>query len=92
MAPGKSSLHSSSEGKHGIALESRQGNWASRPVDQGISRSFLSCGRKPWVPSTCDSDLRELLRVHMGSQEYCGVGRGLSGFHWVWCNERGPHL
>ena len=20
------------------------------------------------------------------SQEYCGVGRGLSGLHWVWCN------
>ena len=28
----------------------------------------------------------------MGSQEYCGVGRGLLGFHWVWCNGRGPHL
>ena len=28
----------------------------------------------------------------MESQEYCGVGRGLSDLHWVWCNERGPHL
>ena len=28
----------------------------------------------------------------MGSQEYCGVGRGLLGFHWVWCNGRGPRL
>ena len=26
------------------------------------------------------------------NQGYCGVGRGLSGLHWVWCNERGPHL
>ena len=28
----------------------------------------------------------------MGSQEYCGVGRGLSGLHWVCCNGRRPHL
>ena len=21
-----------------------------------------------------------------------GVGRALSGLHWVWCNRRGPHL
>ena len=26
------------------------------------------------------------------SQGYCGIGRGLSGLHWVWCNGRGPHL
>ena len=26
------------------------------------------------------------------TQGYCGVGRGLSGLHWVWCNGRGPHL
>ena len=73
MAPGKFSLHSSSEGEHGIAVESRQGNWASRCVQGGISRSFWSCSRKPWLPSTCDSDLRELLRVFMGIQEYFGV-------------------
>ena len=28
----------------------------------------------------------------MGSQEYCGVVRGLLGLHWVWCNGTGPHL
>ena len=28
----------------------------------------------------------------IGSQEYCGVGRGLSGLHWDWCNGIGPHL
>ena len=92
VAPGKSSLHLSCEGERGIALESRQGNRASRRVEGGISRSFLSCIRKPWVPSTCDGDLRELLMVPMGSQEYCGVGRGLLGLHWGRCNGRGPHL
>ena len=25
-------------------------------------------------------------------QGYCGVGRGLSGLHWVWCNGKGPHV
>ena len=74
MAPGKFSLHSSCEGEHGIAVESRQGNWASRCVQGGISRSFWSCSRKPWLPSTCDSELREVLRVFLGSQEYFGVG------------------
>ena len=80
------------EGDHSIALESRHGNQASRRVEGGISRSFSNCGRKPWIPSTCDSDLRELLMVPMGSQEYCGVGRGLSRHHWSWCNGRGAHL
>ena len=53
---------------------------------------FLSCGSKPWVPSTWVGDLKELLRVPMRSQGYCEVGRGLSGLHWVWCNGRGPRL
>ena len=26
------------------------------------------------------------------TQGYCGVGKGLSGLHWVWCNGRGPQL
>ena len=47
MALGKSSLLSSCEANRGIALESRQGNLASRRVEGGISRSFSSCGRKP---------------------------------------------
>ena len=74
MAPGNFSIHLSGEGEHGIALESWQGTQASRYVEGGISRSFWSCSRKPWLPSTCDSDLKEPLRVFMGSQEYCGVG------------------
>ena len=92
VAPGKSSLQSNCEGEPVIALETWQGQRASRHVEQGITRSFSSCSRKPWVPSTCDGDLRELLMVPMCSQEYCGVGRGLSGLHWGRCNGRRPHL
>ena len=91
VASGKSSLHSSCKGERSITLKPWQGNRALRRVQRGISRSFSSCSRKPWVPSTCACDLRELLRVPMGNQEYCGVGRGLSGLHWVWSNGRGPH-
>ena len=57
---------------------------ASRRGKEGLSRSFSECSRKPWVHSTCASDRRELLRVPLRSQGYCGVGRGLSGLHWVW--------
>ena len=67
------------------------GYQASRHVKEGLLRSFSECSRKPWVHSTCASDRRELLRVPLRSQGYCGVGRGLSGLHWVWCNGRGPH-
>ena len=42
--------------------------------------------------SSYDEDLRELLRVPMGNQVYCGVGRGLLVLHCVWCDGRGPHL
>ena len=30
---------------------------------------------EPWQPSTCTGDLRELLRVPLRSQAYCGLGR-----------------
>ena len=92
VAPGKSSLHWSSKGERGIALEPQQGNKASRHVRGGIWRSFLSCSRKPWVPSTCDGDFSELLMMPVGIQEYCGFGSGLLGLHWGRCNGRGPHL
>ena len=75
--PREESLHSTCKGKRGIALESQEGNRESRRVEGGILRSFLSWGRKPWVPSTCDGDLRELLIVPIGSQEYSGLGSGL---------------
>ena len=78
MAPGKSSLHSSCEVEHNIALHSLQGNVGSRHLEGGITKSFSSCGRKPWVSSTCVGDLRELLIVPIGSQEYCRHRRGLS--------------
>ena len=92
VASGKSSLHSSCKGERSITLKPWQGNRALRRVQRGISRSFSSCSRKPWVPSTCACDLRELLRVPMGSEEYCGLGRGISRLHWIWCKGRGPHL
>ena len=92
VAPGKSSLHSICEGERSIALESRQGNRTSRFLEGGISRSFSSCSRKPWVPLTCFGDPTELLMAPMGSQVYCGVGMGLPELHWVWCNGTGPHL
>ena len=44
------------------------------------------------VLTTCAGDLRELNMVPLRSQGHCGVGRGLSELHWVWCNGRGPHL
>ena len=74
------------QGVRVISIESWKQNRASRHVEVGLSRSFSHCGRKPWVPSTCAGDLMELLRVPLRSQGYCGVGRGLSGLHWVWCN------
>ena len=82
----------------GVAREMRHcspvmvGYRASRRSKEGLSRSFSECSRKPWVHSTCASDRRELLRVPLRSQGYCGVGRALSGLHWLWCNGRGPHL
>ena len=92
MAPGKSILHPRGEGQPVIALESWLGKRDSRRVEGGFSGSFSGCVRKPWVPSTCAGDFRELPRVPLRSQGYCGVGRGLSGLHWVWCNCRWPHL
>ena len=92
VVPGKSGLHACGEGEFIIALESWEGNQASRHVEEGLSRSFSSCCRKPRVPSSWAYDLRELLRVPLRSQGYCGFGRGLLGLHWVWCNGRGPHL
>ena len=50
VASGKSILHSSCEGKHGSALESRQENQASILMEGGISRCFLSCDRKCGFP------------------------------------------
>lgn len=64
------------------------------PLDmlRGNLEVFLEVQWKPWIPLTCDGDLRELLIVPMGSHKYCGVERGLSGLHLGQCNRRGPHL
>ena len=40
-------------------------------------------------PSTFAGGLKELLRMPMRSQGYCGDGRGLSGLHWVVLMEEG---
>ena len=74
MAPGKSSLHSSCEGECGIALRSWQGNQASRLIEEQISSSFSSCRRKPCIPLTFDSDLRELLMVPWESRNTVELG------------------
>ena len=51
-----------------------------------VSKSFSGYFRKLWVPSTCASDLRELLRVPLRSQGYCAVWRGLSRLLCIWWN------
>ena len=76
VALGKSGLHAHCEGERVIALESWKVYRASRTVKEGLSRCFLGHGSKPWVPSTYARDLRELLRVPLRSQAYCGLGRG----------------
>ena len=67
-------------------------NRAKRRIEEVLSRSFSGCSRKPCVPSTCAGDLMERLRVPLKCQGYCGVGSGLSGLHWIWCNGSRPHL
>ena len=51
-----------------------------------------SAPTQPRDHSLSAGDLRELLRVPLRSQGYCGFGRGLSGLHWLWYNGRGPHF
>ena len=60
---------------------------------KGESRGFLRglVGSLVFL-SNCDSDLRELLMVPMGSQEYFLAVRGLWGFLQGCYNGRGPHL
>ena len=60
---------------------------------KGESRGFLRglVGSLVFL-SNCDSDLRELLMVPMGSQESFRVVKGLSVFLWGLCKVRGPHL
>ena len=67
-APGKSGLHAHCEGERVNALESWKVYRASRTVKEGLSRCFLGHGSKPWVPSTCASDLRKLLSVPLSHQ------------------------
>ena len=91
VARGKSGLRARGEGEHVIALESWEGTRASRRVEEGLSRSFSGCGRKPSFPSTSAGDLRELARVPLRCEGCCGVG-GASRDPAGWCKRRGPHL
>ena len=50
MAPGKSSLHLSYKGEHGIALKSRQRNRASRRIEGGISGLSRVAAGNPGFP------------------------------------------
>ena len=61
-------------------------------VEEGLLSSFYGGGNKPWVHSNCAGDLRELLRVPLRNQGYCGAGTRLLGLHWVSCNGRGANL
>ena len=61
-APGNSCLHAHGEEELVITLESWEVARASRRIEEGLSRSFSGCGRKPWVPSTHACYVRELLR------------------------------
>ena len=74
MAPGKSGLLARGEGERVIALESWEGTRASRHVEEGLSRSFSRCSRKPSFPSTSAGDFRELPRVPLRGQGYCELG------------------
>src|SRR5574338_515349 len=76
-APGKSGLHASGEGERVIAPEPWEGTLASSRVEEGLSRSFPGCGRKPWDPSTCAGDLRVFSWWLLEARE-TGGGRGLS--------------
>ena len=73
-APGKSGLHARGEGERVMALESWEGTRASRRVEEGLSSSFSGCGGKPSFPSTSAGDLRELPRLPLRGEAYCGVG------------------
>ena len=82
-APGKSGLHALGEGERVMALESWERTRASRCVEEGLSRYFSGCGGKPSFPSPSAGDLRELPRVPLRSEGFCGVGvasRDSTGF------------
>ena len=71
---------------HGRGIGPRD---ALKKDSRGLSR--VSAG-SPVFPGLVPVTSGRFVRVPLRSQGYCGVGRGLSGLHWVWCNGRGPHL
>ena len=89
MAPGKSSLHSSCEGEHGIALESRQGNQASRHAegesrvlsrDAAVNSGFPRLGTvTSGIFSWCLWEVRNAVELGGASQDSTGVGEMKEG-------------
>ena len=66
-----------------MALESREGTRASRRFEEGLSRSFSGGGGKPSFPSPSSGDIREVPRVSLRFEGYCGFGgasRDSAGF------------
>ena len=84
MVPGKPSLHSSCKGEHGIALESQQGNRASRHIEWEISRFFSSEAGNPGFPrlvtvtsgsfSGCLWEVRNTVELGGASRDSTGFG------------------
>ena len=71
------------EGERVMALESREGTRASRRIEEALSRSFSGGGSKPSFPSPSSGDIRELPRVSLRVERYCGFGgasRDSAGF------------
>ena len=73
VRPGKSGLHASGEGERVIALESWEGNLASRRVEECLSRSFLGWGRNLRVPLISDSERRVPADMGQNSQAWSWV-------------------
>ena len=90
VVPRKSSFHSSCEGERSFALDSLQRNLASRRTEGGISMSFLNCGRKPWVSSTCKVTSWSFSLCLLEVRDTVDL-EGPLGLPWSWCNGRAPH-
>ena len=91
VASGKSSLHSSFEGKIRSALDSRQGNQASIPwkgESQGVSRVVAGSVGSLELPQGPEG-ASHVVSVKSGILSNC---EGPSGFLSSWFRRLGPHL
>ena len=76
VASGKSSLLSSYEGEHGIALKSLQGIWASSHFEGVISWCFSSCCGKNWVSLEFQRGCQGTSHVALRKSDHFNVTRG----------------